>query len=440
MVEAELDRLEVSGLAFGRDSTGAKVQARGGLDGERVLVRVEHQGVDGTRYGAVQEVLRPSPDRVEPGCPHYLACGGCDLLQVPLPRQRELKRRSVAAALGLPVQSVLPTVASPRDFGYRALAKLVVGPDGILGSYRPRSHDVQDMQGCRVHAPEAEGIVQAVRAFLQTTQVDLRYLLVRASLHQGQAVVTLVVRSAHAAGVATLTQALSARQDVGRVVQHINGSPGDGLLDPEGPMQTLFDRGPIEERVGPVHQDLEAGAFSQVNPSCAAELYARAVEGAQPQGRAVLDLYAGSGGVGLSLLAAGATRVLAVESVPAATRASVAAAQAQGVQAAFEARTGPVHEVLAGLDPGAFEVLVLNPPRKGAGAQVMQEVLRLGPQRLVYISCNPASLARDVNVLVEGGYRVGDVTPVDLFPHTRHVETVLVATRDGGAGFEKPLQ
>lgn len=408
---------------------GALVQVRGGLPGERVRLRIEHTGQDGTHYGQVQDVLRASPHRVASPCEHFLRCGGCDLLHADLSFQRAVKRAHVAEALGLALEEVRPTLASPRGQGYRSLAKMVVGPDGILGSYRPRSHDVQDMRGCIVHAPEAEAVVQAVRAFTATVPLHLRYLIVRALIAAGRCVVTLVVRSAGAEGIGALAEALSQRPDVARVVRHINDAPGDALIDPDGAMLTLFDEGPLREQVGPVQQDLQAGAFAQVNPLAAAELYRVACEGAEPEGARVLDLYAGSGGVGLALLHAGATSVLAVESVPAATQASLAAAAAQGLSAQYEAKTGAAQVVLQGLKAQDYDVAMLNPPRKGAGPAVMQQVLRMAPRRLVYISCNPKTLARDVADLRHAGYTLGPVTPVDLFPHTRHVETVLVAHR-----------
>ncbi len=428
--EAELDSLDKNGVASGTDGRGNKVQVRGGLPGERVCFVVEHVGKDRTAYGHVQDVLRSSSDRVDPGCPHYLACGGCDYLHIALPLQREMKRQRVADALKVAIDSVEPTVASPREFGYRALAKLVLGPDRILGSYRPRTHDVQDMRGCRVHAPEAERIVDAARDFMKQRMVRVRYLVVRASLHEGKSVVTMVARSTTAPGLDELAEHLYERDDVARVVLHVNEEPGDAIFIEDGDTYELYDDGPLQERVGPVHQSLEAGAFAQVNPTAAAELYRVSAEGAQAEGLRVLDLFAGSGGVGLALAAAGAIEVLAVECIEAATEAATAAAVAQGASEVFEAKTAQVTTLMAELLPGDFDVVVLNPPRKGAGAAVMQEVLRLTPKRVVYISCNPDSLARDVTVLAQG-YDLTTVTPVDLFPHTRHIETVLVATRSG---------
>ena len=431
-VRATIDALSAEALGLGRTDAGAPARVAGALPGERVEVTVQHTGRDGTRYGVAGRVLDPAPDRVDAGCRHFLACGGCDLLHLDLAAQRAHKRRWVAEALGLPLARVGPTVASPRAFGYRALAKLVVGPGGVLGSYRPRTHDVEDMAGCVVHAPEAERVVDAVRAALAAGEPgDLRYVLVRASLLEGRAVVTLVTRGG--APAPAVVAALERRPDVARVVHHVHAGAGDALWG-DGPTAVLLDRGPVLEQVGSARQSVEAGAFLQVNPGAAGALYARAVADAEPAGRRALDLYAGSGGVSLALLAAGAASVVAVESVPAAAAAARAAAVEVGVEGRLEVWGAEVEVALRRLlAPGApgpqLEVVTVNPPRKGLGAAVVAGLGALGAPRLVYISCNPASLARDVAGLAAHGYAVGAVTPVDLFPHTRHVETVLVLTR-----------
>lgn len=422
-VHAEIEALTAEGLGAGRTDSGQPARVAGALPGERVALTVQHVGKDGTHYGVVAAVVRAAPERVPVACPHFLACGGCDLLHLELGAQRDHKRALVAEALGF--ERVAPTVASPRSTGYRALAKLVVGPGGILGSYRPRTHDVEDMRGCVVHAPEAERVVDAARdALIGAGPHDLRYVLVRASLLEGRAVVTLVTRGGPPP--AALVAALAAREDVARVVHHVHDGDGDALWGP-GPTTVLLDRGPVREAVGPVHQSLEAGAFVQINPGAAGLLYATAVAAAAPAGKRVLDLYAGSGGVSLAMLAAGASSVVAVESVPAAAAAARAAAEAQGVADRLEVRAAPVEAALDALR--GFDVVSVNPPRKGLGAEVVAGLGALGAPRVVYVSCNPASLARDVAGLVEHGYQVEAVTPVDLFPHTRHVETVLVLAR-----------
>lgn len=379
------------------------------LPGEHVEVRIDREGKRGVDYGTLLSVLEEAPQRVPARCPHFLDCGGCDLLHADLAFQHRLKRRAVADALGLRVEQVEPVIASPKPLGYRALAKLVVGPDRILGSYRPRTHDVVSMEGCLIHAPEVEAVVGALRSWIrEPATLDLRYVLVRGSLAEGKAVVTLVSRTEQAPGVRALAARLFERPDVARVVLDVNPTEGDVLLS--GREEILFDRGPPSERIGEISQSLASGAFAQVNPAAAALLYALVREMIEPRGKRVVDLYSGSGGIALTLAAAGAS-VIGVEAVPAAVEAARASA---GGAAEFVCADVRHYEL-----PPA-DAVVLNPPRKGAPPELLER-LRDVPC-LVYVSCNPKTLARDLEIL---GRPIDRVVPVDLFPQTGHVETVV---------------
>lgn len=412
------------------DSRGAglasdrRVVVRGALVGDTVDVAIEHVRRDGVAFGRTLRVIDASPNRVDVPCDVFLDCGGCDFLHASLEAQHAFKRQTVAEALGLPIARVAPVVASARTFGYRALAKLVVGPSRELGSYRPRTHDVVDMRGCVVHAPEAEAIVDALRALVRAPEeLDLRYVLVRASLDEGRAVVTLVTRTKDAPGIASIVEALAERDDVATVVQHVNDGDGDALLG-SAPFVVLASKGAPLERIGPIDQRIEAGAFNQVNPLGAASLYAAAVAGAAPKGRRVVDLYAGSGGLSLSLLAAGATHVESVEASEEAVRAAAASAESMGFASRLDARAGRVEDHLDLLEDAP--IVVLNPPRKGVTDTVRAAIAEAPWRRLVYVSCDPKTLARDVAAWPA---TIASVTPVDLFVHTRHVETVLVLDR-----------
>lgn len=427
MIRARLFRVDAKGAAVGvvespSERAGATVFARGGWTEEVVDVAVEHVRRDGTVFGSVVDVITPSIARVDARCARFLDCGGCDFLHVSLEAQHAMKRARVAEALGLPLHRVDPVIASPRTDGYRALAKLVVGADRTLGSYRPRSHDVVDMSGCLVHAPEVERIVEALRTIVRApAALDLRYVLVRASLDEARAVVTLVTRTAEAPGLDVIVSALSSRADVARIAQHVNDDPGDALLGSAG-VRVLYDAGRVVERIGAVTQTIEAGAFAQINPLGAARLYAAAVSAAEPRGHVVAELYAGSGGLSGALLAAGATRVVSVEWGASAVAAARASSRAW--PGALEAREGRVEDHLDVLEGAS--IVVVNPPRKGLSDPAREAIARADWERLVYVSCNPDTLARDV---AAWPIEIERVVPVDLFPHTRHVETVVGARR-----------
>lgn len=412
-----LDQLKVTDLdaemrGVGRSSSSPEltVLVPGVLPGEQASVRVDHVDRASRAYATLLSVSSSSPSRVVSPCARFLDCSGCDLLHASASFALEAKRSRVAAALG--GFFVDPVVPSPRPLGYRALAKLVVGPGGVLGSYRARSHDVADMDGCVVHAPEVERVVAAIRALKPSS---LRYVLVRASIAEGRAIVVLV--GASAASLASLELSpLFSREDVAAVYFHQNDSSGDELLS-RSPFVPLFEKGAVYETIGELRYKLEPGAFAQVNPLAAAALYARAVSLAAPQGARVLDLYSGSGGLALALARAGAASVTAVESVEPAVQAGIASAALNGVSSVrfihARAEEAPLEE---------FEVVMLNPPRKGAAPAVLAHLRSIAPARIVYVSCNPDTLARDVALLE--GYALAKVVPVDLFPGTRHVETI----------------
>lgn len=429
-LELRVEALSAEARALGRTAAGDPVELAGALPGERVRLQVEHVGRDGKVYGRLLEILEPSPERRPPACPHFGRCGGCDLLHAELELQHDFKRQRVAAALGLPLERVDPVVASPEPLGYRALAKLVVGPDALLGSYRPGTHEVTDMSGCLVHHPLAEALAEALRAELAAIAApELRYALLRVAVDAGALMVVLVVRSLAAPGPRLLAERLAGRPEVARIVLHQNDAPGDALLGP-GPEEVLFDRGLMAERLGGVAQNLEAGAFAQVNPGAAARLYAEAARAAAPAGATILELYAGSGGLTLTLLARGAARVMAVEAVEAAAWAARASIERAGFGDRAEVRAARVEDALGELRGAAFDVLVVNPPRKGISEAARTHLAAIAWRRLVYVSCNPDTLARDLTWLGQAlPLEITGVVPVDLFPQTRHIETVLAARR-----------
>jgi 23S rRNA (uracil-5-)-methyltransferase RumA len=405
LIRIRVEEVDEAGVARG------DVRVNGVLPGEEVEVRIEHVGKRGVAYGALARVIEPSPERIDPRCQRFLACGGCDFLHAPLSFQHELKRRRIAAALDVALERIEPVVSSPRELGYRALAKLVVS-EGVLGSYKPRTHDVVSMDGCLVHAPEVERIADALRAI--DLPPELRYVLIRGSLAEGNSVVTLVSRTLDSADLRAVSKTLSSRDDVARIVLHENDREGDALLDPKGREEILFDRGAPSERIGAVSQSLASGAFAQVNPLAAEKLYGIVSEMIAPAGKRIVDLYCGSGGIALTLASAGAAEVIGVEANEAAVRAARDSARSMRADnARFVAE-----DVKAFAIPDV-DAVVLNPPRKGAPPEVID---RITAPIVVYVSCNPDSLSRD---LARMPGRIDRIVPVDLFPQTQHVETVV---------------
>jgi tRNA/tmRNA/rRNA uracil-C5-methylase (TrmA/RlmC/RlmD family) len=398
------------GEAVARLADGRVVFIPFALPGERVRVRV----VDDRRRFARAEllqVLEPSPDRVEPACPHFGPgrCGGCAWQHLRPQAQAELKARLVREQLAhlgrLPDVPVLPTLrpaapGQPEGFGYRERATLTAAPDGRLGFLRASSHQVHPVDRC----PLLAGDLQELPGQLGRHPAGAKVRLRRGAGGERLAVLE--------AGAASHTHF---RPPIGVSWATVRGS--GKVVEGEG---APF----VTERVAGVELHVSAASFFQVHRAgteALVELVGRALEPAP--GEVLLDLYAGVG-LFAATVGARAGRVVAVESWKPATR-----------DARRNLRGHPDATVLqddvANALPrlGAADVAVLDPPRAGAGARVLERLAALGPRAVALVSCDPAALARDVRILTDLGYHAAWVQPVDLFPQTAHVEAVTALRR-----------
>ena len=431
---------------------GGTLLAPGVLPGERASVRLGRSPAE----ARVLELRQAHAERRAPPCSRHAEPAACPLLCLEPAAQRRLKVEMLVQALvEAGVGPVGPRVLRPLqglgDTGYRAKAVFAAapGPDGLprLGYFAPGSHRLRPGTDCPLHRPEvagvAAGVEQACRraglaAFVEgaTQGTGLRFVTVRVS-RQGGAWVLFTCRPG------TPEEPL---QRAARLV--LEGQPGtvrtvwcSGQEESENavvgaPPRLLAGSGELWDRVGRVPVPLEPGAFHQANPD-AGDLLVQAVVAAAQQagaGRA-LDLYCGAGAYALNLAAAG-LEVTGVEREAAGVAAAGRAAGAAGLTvrwseddaAAFVRRTTEPGGGQASDGSGGprWDMVVLNPPRRGAAAGLLADLLRLRPRTLVYVSCNPATLARDVALLHAGGYRLQSLLPVDLLPQTAHLETVAV--------------
>jgi 23S rRNA (uracil1939-C5)-methyltransferase len=430
---------EGAGLAA---HAGARVHVAGALPGERVATTVTHVSSHRPEAWARLDLIEDaSPDRRPPACAAYGSCGGCVLQHLDVAAQLAWKssrlRRALAAHPALADAPVLPGVPSPRALGYRNRSKLVCAAEGgrvVLGAFAPRSHDVIDLAGCRIAEAPLEEVASALRALLEGAAVapyderaltgDLRHVVLRAN-NAGHVLAVFVTARRDAPGVATLARRLrEAHPEVVGVVENVNRTRGNVIFGDE---EHALDGAPtLEERVGDVTLRLSPRAFFQANRDVAALAYAAIARDVDVRaGERVVDAYAGVGGIALTLARA-ARDVLGIEEHAGATDDAIAGAARSGLpNARFVA--GDVAVRLREVD-GA-DVIVLNPPRKGCGAAALTEVARLGPRAIAYLSCDPVTLARDLAVLAERGYRVRAVTPFDMMPHTPHVEALAILDR-----------
>lgn len=406
------------------------------------------------------------PERVLPACSAYGQCGGCVLQHLAYPAQLRFKQQQVERILG---ETVAPIVSVGSPLTYRSRVKLVAAQSTrgniLLGAYAPRSHTVLDMAGCQINLPSltalAKSIAQeAARQELSCydeghDQGTLRYVLLRETQRGDQQVSLVIADSLAETRLKALVKALvAAHPRLKSVVLHHNADRGNALFCAEAEDFTenrelgdaatdrvLYGSAHVWEDIGTICLRVSARSFLQVNRAVAARIY-HDVAAWVPARARVFDLYCGVGGLGLSVLSlVPQTLLWGIEfnrSAVADATASAAASAAFSARAQFFA--GSVETELPQLKPASSatssvpnsasdvmppcDVALLNPPRRGCTAAVLHALLHKAPQRIIYVSCNPHSLARDLGVLRPRGYRLHSVTPYDMHPGTPHIETV----------------
>ncbi len=395
-----------------------------------------------TAFARVEEILERSPARQISDCPHYPACGGCDFRHLSYQEELEAKRQRVEDALrrvGGADVAVEEILGAENVDGYRNKAQFPAGPNGKLGFYRARSHDVVPVLDCRLQSPQANAVAAAVEGYMREFDVPaydetahtglLRHVYVRTD-HLGQSLVCLVVngkRLPHEEGL--VRRVRSACPEVVGVVLNTNTNKTNVVLG--GAYRTLWGMDTLTDTLCGLKFQLSIPAFYQVNRDQAERLYRKAVEFAGLSGtETVLDLYCGAGTITLAM-AKHAGRVIGAEIVPEAIENAWENARANGIANAefFCGDAGAVAQKLAAQELRP-DVVVVDPPRKGLGEDVVPIIASMGPGRVVYVSCDPGTLARDVRRFAEQGYRAVRAAAVDLFPRTRHVETVVRLSRE----------
>jgi len=444
----DLLELVVDDLAFGGEGVGRAdgyvVFVRGGLPGDRLRVRMLESR---SRFGraVIDAVLVPSPDRVEAPCPYFGRCGGCRLQHLAYPAQLAFKEKQVRDCLerlgGLPPFELRPIVPAPAPYGYRNKMEFTVaGPALHVGMHEAERWDVVlDIERCLLQSDTMNALLDEVRVQARARGLSvwdqrserglLRFVAVREGQRTGEAMVNIVGSAADVETLVPVAEALRARVPATTsVVLNVNDTKSSVATGSEEHL--LLGRDHITERLGEVTFRVSAGSFFQTNTAQAERLFALVGEACELTGEEiVLDLYSGTGAISL-LLAARARHVYGIELAPAAVADAVRNAQANGItNCTF--LTGEVRHVLPALAADGVRpaVVVADPPRAGFHPKALGALAGVAPARLVYVSCNPSTLARDVGDLVRQGYRLDWVQPVDMFPQTPHIEAVARLTR-----------
>ncbi len=441
-LELRVDRLSYGGRGVAR-ADGYVVFVPYTAPGDRVrarLVRVKRS------FGEAEpvEVLEPSPDRTDPPCPYFGRCGGCTWqhlrYETQLAAKAQIVRESLERLGGLrdvPLRPILPAL---QPFRYRNKMEFAFHPEATLGLHLRGHFDrVLEIEECLLPSPVASAILRDVKAFVRerglpcynprTRQGLLRHLVYREGVRTGQVMVAVVTAPADFPEGPELARRLAERHpQVRGVLWAQSGSLSDAVVVDR--LEVLWGEAAIEEELGGLHFRIGLETFFQTNTAQADRMLQVALELAElASHHRVVDLYCGVGTFALAL-ARHAGLVWGVEVVPEAVQAARDnAARARVTNVEFV--QGEVRTVLPELvaRTGPPDLVVLDPPRSGAGGKVMRKVGRASPARVLYVSCNPTTLAPDLRELLPFGYAVRAVQPVDLFPQTYHVETLVLLDR-----------
>lgn len=440
------DRLLVHVEDLTHDGAGvAKVDGyplfiQGALPGEDVHVHVL-KTLKSYGFAKLLEIQNASPNRVDAPCPVFDTCGGCQIQHLSYEGQKLFKQKMVRDAITrigkLPEVPVHAVKGMEDPWRYRNKSQIPFGVQNgrtVAGFYESRSHNIADTDVCLIQTLEADALMNGLKKSLvemgiepyeeQTHRGQLRHVVVRKARATGEIMVVLVTKKKKFPQAEQAVELIrSLVPDTVSIVQNVNTEKTNVIFGNE--TVGMWGKEVIEDRIGDVRFEISARSFYQINPIQTETLYGQALEYAGLTGsETVIDAYCGIGTISL-FLAQRAKFVMGVEIVPQAIEDAKRNAELNGfTNTLFEA--GPAEQVIPRWykEGKTADVLVVDPPRKGCDEQLLRTILQQRPGRVVYVSCNPSTLARDLRILEDGGYRTKEVQPVDMFPQTTHCEAV----------------
>ena len=442
--EGQLCRLVIDGYASDGAGVarldGMVVFVQGGIRGEACDVRLTHVGRSAL-WGRVEEVVNPSPARIFPRCLHYTKCGGCQFRHMNYAEELEAKRIRVEDALRrlggaeIHVSAILGAEQVDR---YRNKAQFPVAKGPRIGFYRPRSHDVIDVDDCLLQGEAAARLRGAVKEWMAEYSIPaynertftglVRHVYVRTN-RAGRSLCCLLVNGRGVPREAELVRALRrAEPNLAGIVLGVNEKHNNVILGDS--YRTLWGEDFLSDTLCGLTFRLSVPSFYQVNPAQTEVLYGKALEFAGLTGaETVLDLYCGIGTISL-VMARKAGMVWGGEVVPQAVDDAIANAQRNHIENArfLCADAGEAARYLEG-EGVRPDVVCVDPPRKGLAEDVVDTIADMGPERVVYVSCDPGTLGRDVKRFAGRDYTLKKAVAVDMFPRTAHVETVVLLSK-----------
>ena len=444
---------------------GVTIFISGGIKGDTVKVKITKVSKNYV-LGRIIKLIKESEQRQVAPCKVVNKCGGCQIQQIKYEEQLKIKEKIVKDALErigkFQIESqgakdcINPIIGMENPYNYRNKAMFLVGITNgelVIGCCRQGSHDIVDTDKCIIQDKVTEKILRTIRSFLQSkyrvlTQKEegmkdyesiiydeqihkglIRNIMIRTGHKTGEIMVCLIINGQNIIDKNELVYKLKAIKEIKSIVLNINTNKGSTVL---GDITRVLDgQDYITDYIGDIKYKISAQSFFQVNPIQTEKLYAKTLEYAGLTGNEIVwDAYCGTGSISL-FLAKKAKKVYGVEIVDQAIKNARDNAIENGINN-VEFFTGAAEEVM----PNHFErtgvradVIVVDPPRKGCNEKLLRAIAEMKPDRVVYVSCNPATLARDLRYLCDGGFVVEDVQPVDMFPHCMHVESVVRLVR-----------
>ncbi|TFB14254.1 23S rRNA (uracil(1939)-C(5))-methyltransferase RlmD [Filobacillus milosensis] len=411
-----------------------------GLPGEKAKVKIVKVKKN-IAFGKLIELIEPSEDRVEPPCEVFYQCGGCQIQHMSYERQLKMKQKQVQDVMHkiahMPDVPVRPTIGMEEPWSYRNKVQIPVGERNgkiLTGFYQKKSHNIIDMDTCPVQNEANDHIVREMRGIIEDLGIEpydeqshrgvIRHIVSRTGYHTGEIMVVLVTRTKDIPNKNKLVERIrELDSNIKGIIHNVNPKQTNVIMGRDS--KTLWSKDVIFDKIGELEFAISAHSFYQVNPEQTEKLYEQALKYAHLTGNeTVIDAYCGIGSISL-FLAQHAKKVYGVEVVPQAVDDAKDNAKRNHIDNA-EFFVGEAEKVMPwwksqGLRP---DVIVVDPPRKGCDEELLKAMIDMKPERIVYVSCNPSTLARDIKILAGGGYEAKQIQPVDMFPQSNHIESV----------------
>lgn len=439
---------DISGYSSSGDGIarvdGMVIFVKGALRGENCDIRILKVNKNAV-FAKAEEIINPSPARREPECTQFSKCGGCDLMHMSYDEELFLKHQRVEDAIrriggiDTPIDDI---IGADSTTGYRNKVIYAVGGTAAepeIGFYRSRSHDIVSASGCLIQPQVAENAATAVKSWMQEHSVDpydeksgkglIRHIFIRHGFGTGETAVCIVVNGKSIPQSERLISGiLSACPTVRSIVLNTNKSRVNTVLGVK--FTTLWGSDYIEDTLCGLKFRLSPPSFYQINRNQAERLYNIVLQLSELKGHeTVLDLYCGTGTITLHL-ARHAKKVIGAEIVSQATQDAVKNAEINAItNSSFitaDASQAAAELAAQGLHP---DLIVVDPPRKGLASDVIETICSMSPEKVIYVSCDPATLSRDLKIFNDLSYKTKRIVPVDMFPRCAHVETIVLLQR-----------